>query len=535
MEYTIGTKIPLMPGWEIVSELGEGSYGKVFELKKEGFSVTAKAALKVIRIPRSVAEIKEAYNEGMDEKSVTAHFEGIVERFMKEIAIMSELKSNPNIVACEDYCVEPHAGTIGWDILIRMELLTSLTDYQLKHPMQEEDVRRLGIDICSALDYCQKKGLIHRDVKPGNVFVDREGRFKLGDFGVARTAEKTMGGYSKQGTENYMAPEVYLGKPYGATVDVYSLGLMLYRMMNRNRLPFLPAAPAQIEFSDRENALTKRVQGEPLPAPCNASEEFAEIILKACAYDSMDRYRTAAEMLEALRGENLNKVIAKEAVKNDKDFNSADPEEDNSIGVQFVRPQDVKEKVEQEADSEETMGFNFGRSEYGYKPAEPDPGIREEVKSSQNQKIVKHPTNYKFMILPLALWNSWMILNFAKYYQFASQSPLVSETLHRLFPAIVFGLWAAVDAIAVYTCLKLSKREVIYAYGSSILVSCGCALVQGGHMYHLMSYVACIGTLLILGAFAYGIRNFLGGKKNYVLVLGIMTSFIMLMQILLIA
>lgn len=157
-------------------------------------------------------------------------------------------------------------------------------------------------DICRALVFIQKQGLIHRDIKPANIFVDSLGQFKLGDFGVARTAELTMGGMSKQGTENYMAPEVYHGKPYGASVDIYSLGLVLYRMMNANRLPFYPPAPQRIGLADRENALISRMKGEPLPAPAQASPEFAQIILKACAHDPKERYQTAGQMLEALTG-----------------------------------------------------------------------------------------------------------------------------------------------------------------------------------------------------------------------------------------
>ena len=119
--------------------------------------------------------------------------------------------------------------------------------------------------------------MIHRDIKPENIFVNADGQFKLGDFGVARTAEKTMGGMSKKCTENYMAPEVYHGRPYGASVDVYSLGLVLYRFMNKNRLPFLPPAPKDIMFSDRENALVRRMRGDALPYPVDAGEGFAKI------------------------------------------------------------------------------------------------------------------------------------------------------------------------------------------------------------------------------------------------------------------
>ena len=300
MEYRIGTKV--FGDWKIVNELGEGAYGKVFELEKSNFGIMAKSALKLIRIPKSVSEVREALSEGMDEQSVTSYFKGIVEHFIKEIAIMSELKSHPNIVSCEDYAVQEHEGSIGWDILIRMELLTPMRDYMIQTPITEEKVRKLAIDLCEALVYCQNRGLIHRDIKPGNIFVDSMGRFKLGDFGVARTAEKTMGGLSKQGTESYMAPEVYYVRPYGANVDIYSLGMVLYGLMNANRLPFWPLPPNFVGFADKMNALTMRMEGAELPRPLSGSDEFVEIILKACEHDPKKRYRTAGEMLAALKG-----------------------------------------------------------------------------------------------------------------------------------------------------------------------------------------------------------------------------------------
>ena len=124
-----------------------------------------------------------------------------------------------------------------------MELLTPLADWQYNHPLDEETVIRLGCEISSALAYAMDSGLVHRDVKLENIFVDHMGRFKLGDFGIARTIEKTTGGLSKKGTESYMAPEVYLGKNYNEQIDIYSLGIVLYRLMNNNRLPFYPPFP----------------------------------------------------------------------------------------------------------------------------------------------------------------------------------------------------------------------------------------------------------------------------------------------------
>ena len=284
--------------WKIVREIGEGSYGKVFEICKTDYGITTRSALKVIRIPHSISDIRTALNEGMDEQSVTTYFQGFVDEIVQEIAIMSSLKSHPNIVSYEDHCVLNHNGEIGWDILIRMELLTPLEEYLGNHKLSENDIIHMGKNLCDALSFCQKKGMIHRDIKPENIFISETGQFKLGDFGVARTVEKTTGGLSKKGTESYMAPEVYLNQPYGSGVDIYSLGLVLYRFMNNNRLPFLPPLPQPITFADRENALSRRMKGEALPAPVNASKEFADIILKACAYKPEERYRTAADMLE---------------------------------------------------------------------------------------------------------------------------------------------------------------------------------------------------------------------------------------------
>lgn len=288
--------------WRITEEIGSGSYGTVYKIEKTEYGITADAALKVIRIPKNQSEIRDILGDGMDEKSMTSYFQGMVDSLVREIAVMSNLKSHPNIVTYENHKVMSHPGTVGWDILIQMELLTPLRDYQAKCPMTEAEVRRLGLDVCSALVFCQKKALIHRDIKPQNIFVSEVGQFKLGDFGVARTMDKTVGSLSKQGTEDYMAPEVYRGQKYGPNVDIYSLGLVLYRLMNNNRLPFMPPAPQPLGFGDRLNALTDRIGGEkPVMPPCNASPEFARIILKACAHDPKDRYQTAAEMLEDLK------------------------------------------------------------------------------------------------------------------------------------------------------------------------------------------------------------------------------------------
>lgn len=284
---------PIDGKWYITKELGSGAFGSVFEVERKDFS-NMKSAMKIISIPGSQTEVDnyKSENYDLDEKSVTSYFYGFVEEFIKEFQIMSQLRGNGNIVSIEDYEVKEKTGGFGWDIFIRMELLTPMNDYFKANSPKQSDVIKLGIDMCKALEICQKYKIIHRDIKPSNIFVSDSGDFKLGDFGVARTLEKTSSGLSKKGTYTYMAPEVFKGEEYGSNVDIYSLGIVMYRLCNNNLEPFRK----ERTYSDGEQALALRVKGEKIPKPQNANGRLAEIILKACSFDPKSRYESPIQM-----------------------------------------------------------------------------------------------------------------------------------------------------------------------------------------------------------------------------------------------
>ena len=296
--YEIGSIV--FDKWKICRELGQGSYGTVYEIQREDFGGVYKAALKVITVPQSGKELQSVLDEGMTPPQAKQYFYSVVEDIGRECAIMSRLKGTGNIVSYEDHAVLRHPDGIGWDILIRMELLHPLLPYVYQHPMARRDIIRLGIDICKALELCQRYNIIHRDIKPENIFISDNGDYKLGDFGIARTIERTTSGLSKKGTYSYMAPEVYIGKKYGFSVDTYSLGLVLYRMLNKNRGPFLPQPPEAITYDNREQALARRVSGEPLPRPFYGEGRLGEIVLKACAFDPKDRYSSPQQLRQEL-------------------------------------------------------------------------------------------------------------------------------------------------------------------------------------------------------------------------------------------
>ena len=284
---------PLFGSWYIKEKIGAGSYGSVYAIERTELGVTYRSALKVITVPQDKSEFQSAMSDGMSLQETTEYFRGLVESIVGEFVIMSKLKGNSHIVSYEDHVIMEHEDDIGWDILIRMELLTPLIERTSENPMVQDEIIKLGIDMCKALEFCRKIEIIHRDIKPENIFITSGGDYKLGDFGIAKTVEKTRIGLSRKGTYAYMAPEVYKGEAYGPTVDVYSLGIVLYKLLNNNRTPFMPDYPHIISYDDRENALIKRIRGDVLPPPKNGTSGLKQAVLKACAFSPCERYPSA--------------------------------------------------------------------------------------------------------------------------------------------------------------------------------------------------------------------------------------------------
>ena len=301
------------PEWHVIRILGGGAFGDVFEIYKDVFGIREKSALKMVQIRNEteaaalIPFMGEAASDRQDGQTDTE----IPEALRNEIQIMEALQGAPNIVAIKEFHIKRDASSTM--MFVRMELLTSFRQIMAERQRKQQpftipEVLKIGKDICTALMYCETKGIIHRDIKPANLFIDGFGNYKVGDFGVSRRMDTvhvalTMTGI---GTISYMAPEVYKGNSYNNTVDIYALGLILYQLLNNGRIPFLPTERSYTT-KDIDSANYKRLHGEPLPSLTGTrignetvDASLDAMIRKACAIRSEDRYQRAKAFYDDL-------------------------------------------------------------------------------------------------------------------------------------------------------------------------------------------------------------------------------------------
>lgn len=283
--------------WQILELLGQGSGGKtaVFRLKRID-SNRGQSALKVVNLIEErgnydniPVHLKKEYESAREDCKNSA---------LQEVWLMDNFQGNTNIVDYLDHkFVEwTDESGFGCDMLIRMELLKDLrSELRGGKTFTEQEIIKLGCDICQALILCHRNGILHRDIKPENIFVNRNGNYKLGDFGISRIISNAPMSMASTGigTPEYAAPEQTSGK-YDKRVDIYSLGLVLYELSNQQHLPFAKSTYV------RPDDVNKRMVGVPIPAPAKASKGLSKVILKACAFKPEDRYQTVQEFADAL-------------------------------------------------------------------------------------------------------------------------------------------------------------------------------------------------------------------------------------------
>ncbi len=293
----------IWPDYELGDRIGSGSCAEVYRAVRKGREGEASAddyaALKIIEIPKNESEIDELRSAYGNDVDVRAYYEAVAKKYLREVRAMQSLGGGSNIARILEYRCLKKSQSVGWAICILMELLTPLPKYTQDSPLEESEVIKLGADICTALEECEKRGVVHRGIKPDNIFADVNGDFKLGDLGVAETLSSLTSGMMRRGSPNYLAPETEKNGECSAASNIYSLGVVLYQLMNNDRLPFFPAG----QLTDPEEsriALGRRFSGEKLPPAANASPALNAVLLKACAFDKRSRFKSASELKQAL-------------------------------------------------------------------------------------------------------------------------------------------------------------------------------------------------------------------------------------------
>ena len=216
-----------------------------------------------------------------------------VERFRREAQAAAKL-SHPNIVPVFDWGEDTGSYFIVMEFIDGRPLSSILKS---AGPLSAERTAEVGAHVAAALGFAHRHGVIHRDVKPGNVLITEEQQVKVTDFGIARalnTEESLTQTGAVMGTATYFSPEQAEGIGVDARSDIYSLGVVLFEMVT-GRPPFLGDTPVAVA--------SKHVRDHP-PAPRELNPSipptFEAIILKSMAKDPAHRYATAEELREDL-------------------------------------------------------------------------------------------------------------------------------------------------------------------------------------------------------------------------------------------
>ena len=291
---------PLWGTWYLEEMIGAGTYGTVYRAKQEILGKIYYSAVKHISIPKDEAELRSVQEElaTEDPETLNRYYDREIQNILKEFEIQKQFAGKEHFVLVYDVLPLHKKEMPGYDLFIRMELLQSIHTRFRNTDDPEAEAIRLGMQICTGLRDMHRMKFIHRDIKPQNLLVSEDGVYKIADFGTVRKLSGSTAFMSIKGSLDYMSPEMISGAEVGYTADLYALGLVLYRLLNHWRLPFVTSDSYSEEQRSEANA--RRLAGEKLPAPENASENMANVILKACAYEPAARFQSAEEMLHAL-------------------------------------------------------------------------------------------------------------------------------------------------------------------------------------------------------------------------------------------
>lgn len=256
---------PLWGKWYVSEPLGRGKDYKVFSLYSKGVGGGDKRIVKWMRVEQSdIENDRERLN-----------------RVVSRLDLEKSLNSSDYIAGVEDFSVIENAKDSSWDVIVRMERYKTLSEHFDKNLIRFRDIVHIADSVVRALKECDANGVIHQDIKEANILVGEGGKFLLSDFSIAVKKGQEI---EKSGSLAYISPEQYRGDTGTIKSDIYALGMMLYKMLNNGRIPFLPEYPESFTDDQYDAAIQARLSGERVKPLNTPIEKLNDLIEKMIAF-----------------------------------------------------------------------------------------------------------------------------------------------------------------------------------------------------------------------------------------------------------
>ena len=325
---------PVFGSWFTEKQIGSGTDGKVYEIRRRlADGGEEKSVLKIIRLGENRNE-KRSFNTIAErvytDETEEGFYESVIKNITDNIEVIQKVDNGKLFIKYEEWERRRTSDGKGYIVLIRLERARSLSDLLSEFSFTLDETIRVGISVCRSLMRCRDFGYIYPNLKPENIMFDERGVCKLGDFGSFSCLEPSRTSFAFKRTQYYMAPEFSRSGNVNGTVDTYSLGLVLYTLVNRGRLPFTEPYPEKVTINSLDASKIKRAAGETLPRPAIYDEALFKIISKACAYKPEERYLSPKQMLADLKNA-LEKKPFEETVYDDVYSVSSTTEEEPPV------------------------------------------------------------------------------------------------------------------------------------------------------------------------------------------------------------